>query len=86
MGESSVEKEPERKPIPLREYLELEKEEMLSPENRWFAGEKLGHSPTDQEAEMYYIQNGGAEGFAKRYLLKDRMNKEKEKEDGKKEG
>jgi len=73
-----MEKEPEEKPLPLREYLELEKEEMHSPENKWFAGEKLGHPPTDKEAEMYYIENGGPEGFAKRHILKARMEKEKE--------
>ena len=73
-----MEKLPEEKPLPLKEYLELEKQEMLSPENKWFAGEKLGHPPTDQEAEMYYVENGGPEGFAQRHLLKARMDKENE--------
>lgn len=73
-------KESEKIPLPLREYLELEKEEMLSAENKWFAGEKLGHSPTDQEAEMYYVENGGPEGFAERHLLKARIEEEKKNE------
>lgn len=73
-----MEQEPKGKILSLKEYLELERQEMLSPENKWFAGEKLGHSPTDQEAEQYYVENGGPEGFAKRHILKARMEKEKE--------
>ncbi|MFW5853229.1 MAG: hypothetical protein ACOCU8_01140 [Patescibacteria group bacterium] len=41
-------------------------QEALSPENRWFAGQFLGHKPTDSEAVSYYISHGGAEGFARR--------------------
>lgn len=85
IGESNIEKEPERKPeekfLSLKEYLKLEEKEILSPENRWFAGEKLGHSPTDEEAGRYYVENGGAKGFAERHLLNDRMDKKEEKED-----
>jgi hypothetical protein len=75
-----MEEEPKEIPpsLSLKEYLALQIEEMHSPENKWFAGEKFGHPPTDKEAEMYYVENGGATGFAERHLLKARMDKEKE--------
>ncbi|MFA6364978.1 MAG: hypothetical protein WCW78_01110 [Candidatus Paceibacterota bacterium] len=69
-------------PLPLKKYLDLQKEEMLSNENKWFAGEKLGHSPTNKEAEMYYVEHGGAEGFAKKHILKARIEKEGEDQKG----
>jgi hypothetical protein len=46
---------------------ELEKEDILSSDNRWFAGEVLGHEPSDDEAALHYIKNGGADNFSKRH-------------------
>lgn len=37
--------------------------EALSDENKWFAGECLGHSPTDEEAILHYILHGGSERY-----------------------
>lgn len=52
----------------MMEFLQKQTEEALkSPENAWFAGEKLGHSPSPNEAIMYFIQNGGAENFRRRW-------------------
>ncbi len=55
----------------LKQRLLLQIEEALGPENRWYAGEKLGRSPTESEAILYYIENGGAESFSKRYCSVD---------------
>ncbi len=41
-------------------------EEILSPANRWFAGEYYGRPATDNELVFYYVLHGGAESFAKR--------------------
>ena len=41
-------------------------EEALGPDNRWFAGQHLGHPPTDEEAIWWYINNGGAAGHRAR--------------------
>lgn len=49
-----------------REYIEKEIEEMKSDENRWFAGEALGHEPSDEEAAEYYVNCGAAEEFNKK--------------------
>lgn len=40
--------------------------EALGSDNRWFAGQHLGHEPTDEEAMWWYINNGGAEGHRRR--------------------
>lgn len=36
--------------------------------NRWVAGEKLGHDPTDRECMQWFIDHGAAE-FQKRFDL-----------------
>jgi hypothetical protein len=42
--------------------------EALGPTNRWFCSEALGFEVRDAELLLaYYIKNGGAEDFAKRY-------------------
>lgn len=50
--------------INLGKYLQAQKEEILSPENMWFAGERLGHPPSPSEAAGHYISHGGADHFA----------------------
>jgi len=77
---ANPEKKPEEKKVlSLKEYLDLEREEMHSPENMFFAWQALGHSPSYKEAEMYYVEHGGATGFAERHILKARLEAEKEK-------
>ncbi|MFA6552462.1 MAG: hypothetical protein WCT19_03095 [Candidatus Paceibacterota bacterium] len=47
--------------------------------NRWFASQRLNHAATDSEALAYYVDNGGAEGFAERIAkeeCKKRYNRE----------
>ena len=51
-----------------REYLRLQVKFALEPENRWYAGEKIGHSPTDEEAMRYFIEGGGSKDFAEHYI------------------
>lgn len=41
-------------------------QEALGDFNRWCAGERLGHPPTDNEALDHYLHNGGPEDFARR--------------------
>ncbi len=59
-----METENSKKPIPLDEYLAKQKEIILSPENMWYAGERFGHKPNENEAVMHYIECGAAEKFA----------------------
>ncbi|MBI2482073.1 MAG: hypothetical protein HYV76_00690 [Candidatus Vogelbacteria bacterium] len=56
-----------RTPEGLRQFLEVQKREALGPENRWFAGIALQHPPSDNEAVMHFIRNGGATDFANRF-------------------
>jgi hypothetical protein len=58
--------------LSLKEYLDLQKQEILGPLNMWLAGEKLGHTPTHQEAALFYEESGGAADFAKRHALQGR--------------
>jgi hypothetical protein len=46
------------------DYLNAEQKEMLSPENKWFAGEALKHDPSPEECALHYIKNGGAKAYA----------------------
>lgn len=59
--------------LSLEEYQRKQKEEALSDENKYFAGEKLGHSPNPDEAVLHYANNGGAEHFAETHILKTRV-------------
>ncbi|MFA4936981.1 MAG: hypothetical protein WC575_01635 [Patescibacteria group bacterium] len=68
----------EKTPLPLKEYEELQKKEILGPDNEYFAGQELGHSPTDNEAAVHYVEHGGAEHFAKEHLLKNRLEQAEE--------
>jgi hypothetical protein len=54
--------------LSFREYLQLQVRLALEPENRWYAGEKIGHSPTDEEAIRYFTEAGGSRDFAEHYV------------------
>jgi len=54
-----------------QEYLQLQVKYGLGPENRWYAGEKIGHSPTDEEAMRYFIKEGGSKNFSEHYIPAD---------------
>jgi len=41
--------------------------EALGDDNMWFAGEKIGHEPSDEEAVRHYIESGGAKDYAERH-------------------
>jgi hypothetical protein len=58
----------ERVVLSFREYLRLQINLALGPENRWYAGEKIGHSPTDEEAIKHFAEAGGSENFAEHYV------------------
>lgn len=63
------EKEINGKPVlPLAEYAERQKQEMLGADNCYFAEKELGHPPTPQEAAKHYTEHGGPEDFAKRFI------------------
>jgi len=51
-----------------REYMELQVARALSPDNYWYAGEHLGHSPSELEAVEYYIRCGAARQFKECYF------------------
>lgn len=50
-----------------QEYMCLQRREMLGEVNKYFAFMKMHRPVSDSEAIMYYIENGGAEDFFKRY-------------------
>jgi hypothetical protein len=60
----------DKKTLSLQKYLELQKDEMLGSDNKYFAAEALGRSPTDEEAAKHYVEHGGSEHFAKKHHLK----------------
>lgn len=47
-------------------YNQLAIAEILGPDNRYFAGEKFGHEPDDNEAGIHYAEQG-ALSFAQRF-------------------
>lgn len=57
----------------LRQHLEGQQVEMRSPENKWYAGERLGRDPTPDECAMHYIQHGGSEDYYKKHGWKRRL-------------
>lgn len=50
------------------EYMKAQIAEMLSPENRYYAGQAIGHSPSTEEACMYYVLNGHSASFERRRI------------------
>lgn len=51
-----------------KNYVRAELEQALGPDNKWFAGEKLGHSPTENEAITHFINHGGAKNFFSKHV------------------
>ncbi len=50
----------------IKEYLKEEVAEILSAENKWFTGIKLGRDPTEEECAWHYVLFGGADSFRRR--------------------
>jgi len=51
-----------------QERMKAQIQEMLSEDNKWFAGEFYRHQPSDSEAALYYIVViGEAAKFAERW-------------------
>ena len=48
------------------EYIGAQIPLILGDENRWFTGEKIGHSPNENELVQNWINSGAAEKFSKR--------------------
>lgn len=51
-----------------KDYKAAQLREALADDNRYYAGLKLGHQPSAEEAVLYYINNGGADDFRHRNL------------------
>ncbi|HDQ16585.1 MAG TPA: hypothetical protein ENN31_00470 [Candidatus Vogelbacteria bacterium] len=62
-------------------FMALQRKEMLSGLNRYYAGLALGHSPDDFEAVMHYINSGGAADFRRRHENDPRFSVEIEEAD-----
>lgn len=45
-----------------RRQIEIAKSDPL---NQWTAGEEVGHSPTNSDCVLHFIEHGGAEAFAR---------------------
>jgi hypothetical protein len=52
-----------------REWNEAQIVEILSPENRWFAGQEFGHEPSDNECTDHYARCGGAAHFSETHKM-----------------
>jgi len=39
-------------------------QQIVSPDNLWYAGERLGHPPSPEEALIHFATQGGAKKFA----------------------
>ena len=56
-----------------QEYITLQIQEACGPENKWFAGEALGHPPTENEALIHYCEKGGATHFSELHVPEDAL-------------
>ncbi|PIZ99564.1 MAG: hypothetical protein COX77_01080 [Candidatus Komeilibacteria bacterium CG_4_10_14_0_2_um_filter_37_10] len=54
--------------VPFRQYLDLQIQEALGPENMWFTGEEVGHEPNHFEAFQHYVDSGAAARFAQTHI------------------
>jgi hypothetical protein len=61
--------------VPRTKYIELQIEEMLGGDNRHYTIENLclTRSPTVDEKIENYIDHGGADNFARRYIPEDAL-------------
>ncbi len=88
LSESPVEnptENSEEKVLSLKEYSDLEKEEIVGDFNRHVTIEnlKLDRLPTRKEMAENYVKNKGPEKFAQKHILKGRGKKEESLDDGK---
>lgn len=58
-----VRPETSEKKLTFEEYLSLQISEMLSSLNRWGAGLRFGHDPTEEELARHYIECGANDRF-----------------------
>lgn len=63
----AVEPVPSPKLVTVAEFHKLMTKEVDSPDNRWFAGNFLGHSPDYEERLIHYIIRGGYRRFRERF-------------------
>ncbi len=42
-----------------KELEEIKKQQINSPENRWYAGERVGHPPSEEDCRRQYNEFGG---------------------------
>lgn len=56
--------------VSFKEYLELQIQEILGPDNMYFTGLNIGHPPSNKEAAQNYVDCGGATIFAKKHAIK----------------
>lgn len=52
--------------LSLKEWNRRQIAEAMEAFNRWVAGVNLKHEPTQNEILLWYIEHGGAAGFAER--------------------
>jgi len=53
-----------------KDYVKAQQAMIMSPENRWYTGEKVGHDPTPNELFWNWIQSGAAKQFGIKNTLK----------------
>ncbi len=51
------------------ERIKAQNRYILGPENKWFAGERVGHPPTDQDCFEQWYDHGGREYFNATHIL-----------------
>ena len=52
------------------DYMKAQIAEMLSPLNRYYAGQVLGHSPNEDESALYFVLSGASADFERRWKEK----------------
>ena len=67
----------ERIVLSQEEYMRRQIEEMFGETNMYYVREKLGREPTKEEVEWWYIEHGGPEDFATRYVQEKVVEVEK---------
>jgi hypothetical protein len=76
----------DRKPVlPLKVYAERQVEEMLGDVNLYYAGKELGRPPTKEDLEKWYVEHGGPENFAQRFINAGLVSGAGDKKEGEKE-
>ena len=71
LGRPIVERRVEQQKISFEERRKKQEAEILSNDNRWYAGLAIGHDPTPEECAWHYVNSGGAKRFAEQDPLLD---------------